>query len=124
MPSLGSMPLETPEPIYLADVLAADAGQASDHFHCPNDNGTIERPAPNTGKSYFETERSSYEYQFRLAGRTLEEFAQRMSEFTDTRINPNDIFILRDYNNFHAPGGKPGARRYLYGDGRVTDFEM
>jgi hypothetical protein len=30
---------------------------------------------------------------------------------------------MRDYNNFHGESGEPGARRYLYIDGHVADFE-
>jgi hypothetical protein len=30
---------------------------------------------------------------------------------------------MRDFNNFHGEPGKDGARRYLYYDGHVTDFE-
>lgn len=124
MPSFGPAPLETPAPIYIADVLAREMSDQQNAWRCPNDPGEIERPPPNVGKSYFATERSSYEYQVRLAWRTLEEYAKRFNEFTGLAVNPNDIWIFRDYNNFHAKGGQPGARRYLYGDGRVTDFEM
>ncbi len=124
MPSFGPAPLDTPEPVYITDVLAREMSEQKDAWRCPNDPGEIQRPAPNVGKSYFATERSSYEYQVRLAWVTLEEFANRFNQFTGLAVPANDIWIFRDYNNFHAKGGEKGARRYLYGDGRVTDFEM
>ena len=43
--------------------------------------------------------------------------------FRGRTIPDNTVWIMRDYNNFHGEGGKPGARRYLYIDGHVTDFE-
>lgn len=124
MPSFGADPIDGNTPIYIAEVLKNDLANQTDVFRCPNDPGSTQRDPPNVGKSYFQTERSSYEYQIRAAGRTLEEYARRIQDFTGAAINPNDIWTFRDYFNFHAPAGAPGSRRYLYGDGRVTDFEM
>jgi hypothetical protein len=75
------------------------------------------------GKSYFETERSSYEYRFRLGGRTIKEALERFAEFTGRHIQESTYWILRDYDNFHGEAGRDGARRYLYNDGHVTDYE-
>src|SRR3972149_6099039 len=76
MPSIGPAPLETEDPIYIAEVLDRYVGRQGEVFHCPNDlPGRTVRDAPNTGLSYFQTERSSYEYdppfprRVRLAGR-------------------------------------------------------
>ena len=124
MPSIGPAPLDGPEPVYIAEVLAIDAGKQTDIFKCPNDRTDNQRPAPNYGKSYFTTERSSYEYQVRLGGLTLEQFARDVFEHTQRVIPINSIWIFRDFNNFNAAAGASGSRRYLYGDGRVTDFEM
>jgi prepilin-type N-terminal cleavage/methylation domain-containing protein len=123
MPSVGPFPLEGPEPTYVAEVLAADAGEELLIFRCPNDFANGERPAPNQGKSYYESERSSYEYQVRLGGRTIEQHAARIEEHTGIKVEINSIWLFRDFHNFHAPGGTAGARRYLYNDGHVTDFE-
>jgi hypothetical protein len=41
----------------------------------------------------------------------------------DLKVADNAFWVMRDFNNFHGSGGKPGARRYLYSDGHVTDFE-
>jgi hypothetical protein len=39
------------------------------------------------------------------------------------KVPDNSFWILQDYNNFHGKSGERGARRYLYSDGRVSDFE-
>lgn len=122
MPSLGPAPLSTKQPIYIADVLGKEVGNP-EVFHCPNDQPGGVRPAPNEGKSYFESERSSYEFRFQLGGMTTQEAANRFSQFTDRTVAENTIWILRDYDNFHGPAGKPAARRYLYIDGHVADYE-
>jgi prepilin-type N-terminal cleavage/methylation domain-containing protein len=123
MPSVGPFPLDRPDPIYVADALGTETGQQDQIFRCPNDTSSNERAAPNHGKSYFQTEHSSYEYQVRLGGMTIEQHAARIEEHAGRKIDINSIWIFRDFNNFHAPGGTPGSRRYLYNDGHVTDFE-
>lgn len=117
------IPVGSVAPIYLADVLAPHLGGSQKAFACPDDTGQIPRGAPNEGKSYFSTEKSSYEYRFRLGGISIAESVKRLAEFTGRTINENTLWILRDYDNFHGPGGKPGARRYVYYDTHVTDFE-
>ena len=129
MPSVSPAPLDGPDPIYVADVLANDVGQQGRVFRCPNDVASAsddpnsERLAPNVNKSYFETERSSYEYQIRLMGQTVEEYVAHRREHSGFAPPVNSVWIFRDYYNFHALAGTPGARRYLYIDGHVTDFE-
>ena len=128
-PSYGSFPLGTPEPIYIADVLAPHLSQQAKVFQCPDDRPNSDRPAPNTGLSFFQSERSSYEYRYyvfhhvRLPGNTIREVANRMGEFLGRGVAENTIWIMRDYGNFHGEGGESGSRRYLYADGHVTDFE-
>ncbi len=121
MPSMGSFPLM--KTIYIADVLAQHLGNQGEALHCPQDLDGGARPAPNEGKSYFESERSSYEYRMRIGGLTMKEVAARFERFTGKQLPENAIWILRDYENFHGKGGTIGARRYLYVDGHVTDFE-
>ncbi len=126
MPSKLPFPVDLPEPIYIADVLAPYLSEQRELFRCPNDvPGGTERPAPNTGRSYFQSERSSYQYRAMpfLGGRTIAEVAAWLEEFHGQPVAENSIWVMQDYNNFHAPGGQPGARRYLYIDGHVTDFE-
>jgi prepilin-type N-terminal cleavage/methylation domain-containing protein len=137
MPSFGPDPLHCPnpldcnEPIYISDVLAADVGHQMKVFRCPNDQGGGEdgadRGPPNHFRSYFETEHSSYWYRCSLGGRTIEEYAQRFEEnpfWGGRKPVINSFRIFQDYNNFHAHSGSPGARRYLYYDGHVADFEL
>ena len=83
------------------------------------------RLAPNNGLTYFQSEGSSYEYRTRppLGGRTAPEIAALFEQRADAKVADNAFWVLRDFNNFHGPGGKAGARRYLYSDGHVTDFE-
>jgi len=125
LPSTGPLPLNTKKPIYIADELLEHIGNASEVFRCPKDEPGAARPDPNGGLSYFESERSSYEYRSRprLGGSTVAEVATRIANFTGQPIADNTIWIMRDYDNFHGKAGERGARRYLYSDGHVTDFE-
>lgn len=159
MPSLGSAPLTAPckasappdcDVIYLADVLRPHTGVKGTTataagvtrkpdltiLQCPDDHpGNVEgrqpRLAPNTGKSFFESERSSYEYRWRLQGLTPQEFDQgvghrpfwQRSTQAQKHIAPSTIWFSRDYDNFHGKAGTIGARRYVYIDGHVSDYE-
>jgi prepilin-type N-terminal cleavage/methylation domain-containing protein len=126
MPSItGAFPLDGNDPVYIADVLFGKDDNPSKVFRCPNDQGTSDRGEPNGYKSYFDTERSSYAYRFSLGGETMQEYVRRFEEHhPDAKIRMNSVWIFQDYNNFHAAGGTPGARRYLYIDGHVTDYEI
>lgn len=124
MPSIGPFPLPLKgKPIYIAKVLSPDTGGQVQIFQCPSDKSDNDRDEPNRGKSYFQTEMSSYEFQWRLGGETLEEFVKEVEEHRGRKLQLTSIWLFRDYNNFHGPGGTPGARRYLYIDGHVTDYE-
>jgi prepilin-type N-terminal cleavage/methylation domain-containing protein len=125
MPSIsGALPLDGNDPVYIADVLFGKDDSPSKVFKCPNDQGAIDRGAPDGHKSYFDTERSSYAYRFQLGGGTLADYVRRMEERPGVKVRINSTWIFQDYDNFHAPGGTPGARRYMYIDGHVTDFEI
>ncbi len=124
MPSMGSFPLQTNEPIAIASVLLEDVGDEPKVFECPNDfPGGTERPPPNAGLSYYQSEGSSYEYRRGLGGQRMAQVAARFGRFGNRVVSDNMVWIMRDYTNFHGEGGKSGARRYLYIDGHVTDFE-
>ncbi|MHC5109955.1 MAG: type II secretion system protein [Planctomycetota bacterium] len=122
MPSVSPAPLLIDEPIFIADVLFHNTGRKPEVFKCPNDESGTGRPAPNLAKSYYESEKSSYEFRVRLGGRTLAQVRSRFLDF-GMAVTDNSIWIMRDYDNFHAKAGKPGSRRYLYIDGHVGDFE-
>ncbi len=124
MPSVGAFPLTTPEPLYIADVLGDYLSKDDRVFRCPDDRrGRFNRPQPLTQRSYFESERSSYEYRVRLAGQTMDETANRFERFLGEPTPVNTIWYFRDFNNFHGEAGKARARNYLYVDGHVSDFE-
>lgn len=123
MPSVSSFPAQTEESIFIADVLLKGYGGSGDVFQCPADQLGALRPSPNAGKSYFESEKSSYEYRVRLGGQMIDRYANRIEQFTERVVPEDAIWIMRDYENFHGTGGSAGARRYLYNDGSVSDFK-
>jgi hypothetical protein len=120
---MGAFPLTTKEPIYIADVMLKELKCDPETLHCPNDQPGGDRTPPNVGLSYFQSERSSYEYRTQLGGQKLDQVVGRIESFTDRVIPENTVWIFRDYFNFHGSAGAIGARRYLYVDGHVGDFE-
>jgi prepilin-type N-terminal cleavage/methylation domain-containing protein/prepilin-type processing-associated H-X9-DG protein len=113
-----------PGAIALADLLRVHVQEQMRVLHCPNDHpGAVQRPAPNGGMSYFETEGSSYEFRRGYGGLVYDRLANRFEERTGRRVANNMIWIMRDYNNFHGKAGEDGSRRYLYADGHVADYE-
>ncbi len=122
MPSVAPLPLDREEPISIADVLSKRLGNDTGPFQCPKDETGSTRPAPNNGLSYFESEGSSYEYRTFFAGQTMTEIANRYGQ-RGRSVAETAIWVMRDYDNFHAPAGTTGARRYLYIDGHVSDYE-
>jgi len=140
-PSIDPFPLE--ETVWLANVLKRHLKGHLKVLECPDDRpGKTNRNAPNTGKSFFQSERSSYEYRVRLAGLSPKEFYKAMGPPWRNNTDPvpsNTVWIARDYDNFHIknfirPEGRKfidpeqqkipvGARRYVYIDSHVTDYE-
>ncbi len=135
MPSIGPVPLDTladQEPIFIADVLRPFLGNQAQAFRCLSDApGRFPRDEPNGGKSYFESEKSSYIYRtgmsvsagMTIMGKSVSEAARFLESLFSVKVPDNSFWILQDYNNFHGKAGERGARRYLYSDGRVSDFE-
>lgn len=123
MPSVSPFPVDGAKPIRIVDVLKGEFDGDTKVFQCPSDYTDVQREPPNDGKSYFESEGSSYEYRLQIGGMTLTEVANRFSQFTSRTITENMIWVMRDYDNFHGKAGAPGARRYLYVDGHVADYE-
>lgn len=135
MPSLGPAPLTTDKPIWLADVLKPHLKGQLSALECPNDKPGLTQRAPMyNGMSYYQSERSSYQYRIRLAGLTPTEFqlhnggqwaqehhAHRDS--TDQKVNPATVWFACDYWNFHGKENEKGARRYVYIDAHVAEFE-
>jgi prepilin-type N-terminal cleavage/methylation domain-containing protein len=130
MPSVGPAPLTSDDPVYFADVLKRNLGKQTSVFECPEDRpGRTERSAPNVGLSFFQSERSSYEYRIRLNGLTPDRFNEITGgppwhqHAPDRKVPPATIWFARDYDNFHGKAGQNGARRYVYIDGHVSDYE-
>ena len=130
MPSVDPYPIEADDDneaagaIIFADVLAPHMGEDSKAFNCPADFGGIDRGPPHGPTPYYVTEKSSYEYRYRLGGRSLKQVLDRRAEFMGRRTSESIYWIFRDIDNFHGPAGKPGARRYVYNDTHVADFEQ
>jgi len=122
MPSISPAPLPKPPGYSIGDLLSKRVSDIN-VFHCPKDTSGNARPAPNAGKSYFDSDRTSYEYRIQLIGQTAAEAAKRASDFLQDPVAENTLWLLRDFDNFHGKAGTMGARRYLYSDGHVTDYE-
>ena len=115
-------------------------------FQCPSDlpgrgtNGKP-RPSPNTGKSYYQSEGSSYEfntrlYRFNASGGMFHddnEFqdpvklsevvrSERAQHIFGGQAAVEEIWLLKDYIAFHGKPGTQGACNYMYVDGRVGDL--
>jgi len=137
MPSIGPDPLPTSDPVInIADVLLTHVGSEK-AFQCPQDilQASRDRDPPNTGKTYFESEKSSYQYRGglvppfpdppMLAGHTMDQYLQAIQRRTERQFQEGMVWIMSDFDNFHDPDRPDSkvARRYLYNDGHVTEFE-
>ena len=110
----------------LKPYLTEHVGKQDDVFRCPGDvPGKTRRDPPNDGKSFYETEGTSYAYNFRLSGEKLYEVVRQdfVKRYYGGQLTEEQIWIMRDYVAFHGKPGKPGASNYLYVDGHVSDLE-
>ncbi len=135
------VPSKKPTPTPTPNGQAKTERPTDEVFHCPGDvPGKDDRPDENTGKTYYETEGSSYAFNTRLYRMTNTdsltngEFANpvKLSEVVRSRraqhmfggqAAEEEIWLLRDYIAFHGKPGKPLASNYLYVDGRVADLQ-
>ena len=124
MPYIAAMPsLKLNDYPSLPYVLGPHVGDSKNVFKCPSDRGpntpgvvtdttddegnsdSAGTAAGSSGKTDFENEGSSYEYNERLYGR---------------KITLRDkVILLHDYRPYHGSPGKKGAANYLYADGHV-----
>ena len=109
-------------------------------FHCPADlPGMYRRAGDNEGKSYFDTENTSYAFntslhrfanrdslsggQFRKPVKLSEIIrTERAKRYFGGQAAEEEVWLMRDYIAFHGKAGKPNAANYLYVDGRVSDL--
>ncbi len=124
--------------------LMADYAKNQQLFHCPSDlPGKVKRDAENRGLSYWETEGTSYEYNFVpwMAAEFLEGTGLKLKiDVGDTEVKWNlpipipdafqkwfdvrtsDIYMLFDFGPFHGERGKNEIRPTLYADCHVEEY--
>jgi len=101
-PWIGNMPSEFPPESWdpprksLPVALEDQVSRSTAVFRCPSD-------FRRGGRTYFETEKSSYEWNVMLNGRLRR----------DNR-NPANVRVLNDYAAFHAPEGQKGDFNILW----------
>lgn len=138
-PEAAILPSVTPEdpedrgtwPLY--KVLGDFSEHNQEMYHCPADFGPLnpttdvavydgyERPFLGgeyvPGAPYYENEGLSYEYpSYRLEEKTRQQVLQ--SRRGGTRSS-SEVWIVYDFESFHASPGENGARNFLYLDGHV-----
>ena len=102
MPSLGI----NNQPPIISFILSYVSGQ-NEVFRCPSD----------TGRKYFMSEGSSYEYNSSLGGETVGQ------SFLAKRFGESQVQVMYDYEPFHGKAGRPGATNYLYANSYVGDLK-
>ena len=109
----------------LKPYLAKEVADQDAVFACPADvPGKTRREGEFDGKSYYETEGTSYAYNFRLSGRKMYEIVRNERVIRHFgHISETQLWIMRDMVAFHGKAGTPGASNYLYIDGHVADLE-
>lgn len=109
-------------------------------FKCPADiPGKFQREGEKAGKSYFQTENSSYKFHTTLsfflltpgvppdpdARVKLQDIvrSERAKQVFGSKPAEEEIWLLADYWTFHGKAGQTGSTNYLYVDGHVGDLE-
>ncbi|MDP6046238.1 MAG: type II secretion system protein [Phycisphaerae bacterium] len=105
MPSLGL----NDEPS-IVDALGGDI-EDPEILQCPSDN----QPNDN-GKTYFQSEGSSYEYHSMLGGKKVGD------NFLSRNYGESNTPVMNDYKPFHGRPGESGAMNYLFADCSVGDL--
>ena len=131
---------ETLRPYLEKDSAAVAADMAI--FHCPADvPGFSDRGEPNKNKTFFESEGSSYAYNWHLyqfmrdpdapphswtlKPTTLYNLVRNPEalEYYKGQAGEKEIWLLADYRDFHHGKGSTQPINYLYVDGHVSDLE-
>ncbi len=101
-PDAAQLPTLTPDKPSLVKVLWEHVERNNGVFQCPVD------------ETYFPVQGLSYEYPAgRLANKTVEQVE------AEQKKGSSQIWVLYDYDDFHAPPGTGAGRDFLYGDGHV-----
>jgi len=90
----------------IADVLKPHLGN-QDNLKCPAD----------TGRKYYLSEGSSYEYASIFGGRRVDQ------TFLTKRFGLSRTPVMYDYEPFHGPAGEVGSANYLFADGHAGWLE-
>jgi prepilin-type N-terminal cleavage/methylation domain-containing protein len=96
-------------------------------FNCPSDDmvyrdaSLAEIGRPQEGKSYYDAEGTSYEYNDReLAGRNRQQVViRRRGNGTEVQRSTGTVWVAYDFENFHGPTGQDGSRCFVYLDGHA-----
>jgi len=110
----------------LKPYLAKSVSSQDEIFRCPADvPGKTRREGELYGKSFYETEGTSYAYNFYLRGRKMHDIVNnpKVIKYFGGAVNEAQIWVMRDMVGFHGKPGEPGASNYLYIDGHVSDLE-
>ncbi|MFH0982164.1 MAG: DUF1559 domain-containing protein [Planctomycetota bacterium] len=94
-------------------------------FRCPADvPGKTQRLGELDAKSFYESDGTSYAYNFYLSGQKMYEIVRndRVIRYFGGRVTEEEIWVMRDVVAFHGKAGTPGASNYLYIDGHVSDL--
>jgi prepilin-type N-terminal cleavage/methylation domain-containing protein/prepilin-type processing-associated H-X9-DG protein len=94
----------------IVDVLSRNVGGAVAVFKCPKDTGSYR---------YFEKEGSSYEWNYQVNSRQIE----NLGEISGVQRTAEKAQIMWDYYNFH-PGFPNGTKNVLHGDGHVEPIKQ
>ncbi|MCP4250535.1 MAG: prepilin-type N-terminal cleavage/methylation domain-containing protein [bacterium] len=131
--------VDTLRPYLQADIGAEPATVPV--LQCPADvPGFSDRGEPNGFKSFFETEGSSYKFNtglyFVMIDRDLPGFwmlnpttlynlvrSKDLKKYYGHQPAEEEVWLLRDYADFHNDRGKAHRQNFLYIDGHVSDLE-
>jgi prepilin-type N-terminal cleavage/methylation domain-containing protein len=125
-------PVSTPtsvDPMPDPMVPAPGATRVIEHdpiFRCPGDDMVYRDESlqkiskPPEGKSYYEAEGTSYEYNDRdLAWKTRQQVVIYMRGGVEVHRSSATVWIAYDFEPFHGPTGQDGSRCFVYLDGHA-----
>jgi prepilin-type N-terminal cleavage/methylation domain-containing protein len=129
-PVAADTPSATPNLPTLVTVLGPFIENQIQAFQCPDDGGrpsdpgTSSKPFPGN-TSYFKGEGLSYEYRESVATSATATgvIGNTRAQILDPNTNRTALttWLIYDFDNFHAPAGRPDARFFYYMDGHVDN---